>query len=199
MALLAELAARGPATLVTHGADGFHTTVLPLLLDPTAGERGSLAGHVALPNPQWASADGAAAIAIFVGPDAYVTPSWYPEKRRSGRVVPTWNYVTAVVHGTLAVHRDPAWLATHLRHLVDRHEAGRPTPWSVDDPPAGYIAGQARGVVGLELRIDRVEAKRKLSQNRSADDVAGAIAGLDQGGPGERAVADEMRRDVQRR
>ncbi len=198
VALLAELSASAPATLVTHAADGFHTTVLPLLLDLTAGEQGTLAGHIALPNPQWASAGGAGAIAVFIGPDAYVTPRWYAETRRSGRVVPTWNYVTVVAHGTLVVQRDPAWLARHLRRLVEQHEAERSDPWSVDEPPEGYIERQARGIVGLELQIDRIEAKRKLSQNRSGDDVAGTIAGLAEGGLGERDVAAEMRREVER-
>ncbi|MHB8959064.1 MAG: FMN-binding negative transcriptional regulator [Candidatus Limnocylindrales bacterium] len=199
VALLAELSAAAPATLVTHDADGFHTTVLPLRLDLTAGDHGTLAGHIALPNPQWASAGGAGAIAVFLGPDAYVTPRWYAETRRTGRVVPTWNYVTVVAHGTLVVQRDPAWLARHLRRLVEQHEADRPDPWSVEEPPQGSIEGQARGIVGLELRIDRVDAKRKLSQNRSEDDVAGVIAGLAEGGLGERAVAEEMRRDAERR
>jgi transcriptional regulator len=194
-ALLAELVAVSPATLVTHGDDGFRTTVLPLLFEPGNGRHDVLLGHVARPNPQWSTADGAAAIAIVHGPDAYVTPSWYEEKRRTGRVVPTWNYVVAIAHGTLAVHDDVDWLQAHVRRLVDRHEleAGRLDPWSVDDAPDGYIAGQAKGIVGLELRIDRIEAKRKLSQNRSVADIEAAIDGLARGDAREAAVADAMR------
>lgn len=196
-ASLAELAATVPATLVTIGADGFHVSILPMLYDPAPGAYGVLRGHLARPNEQWndahASGPGPGAIAIFHGPDAYVSPAWYEEKVRTGRVVPTWNYVVVVAHGTLVVHDEPAWLIDHVAALVDRHEAGRPDPWSVDDAPAGYIAGQARGIVGLELTIDRLEAKRKLSQNRAAGDVERVIEGLTTGTPGERAVAAAMR------
>lgn len=191
-ALLAELTRLGPATLVTFGDGGFETTTLPLLFEPAPGPHGTLFGHLARPNPQWQAADGRPAVAIFHGPDAYVSPSWYEEKRRTGRVVPTWNYVVAVAHGVLAVHDDPAWVQAHVRALVDRHEAGRPDPWSVDDAPAGYIAGQAKGIVGLELRVDRIEAKRKLGQNRSAADIEGTIEGLARGSARELEVARAM-------
>lgn len=194
--LLAELAAVAPATLVTRGSEGFRTTILPMLWDPEAngGGRGTLFGHVARPNLQWREAepDGVGAVAIFHGSDAYISPAWYEEKRRTGRVVPTWNYVVAVAHGRLHVHDDVDWLQAHVRRLVDRHEAGRVDPWSVDDAPHDFIAGQAKGIVGVELRVDRLEAKRKLSQNRSAADIAGAIDGLAAGSPLERAVATAM-------
>ena len=131
-ALLAELSAIVPATLVTIGGEGFETSVLPMLFEPGDGPHGALRGHLARPNMQWtsATAGGAAsrAIAIFHGPDAYVSPSLYAEKARTGRVVPTWNYVVVVVHGTLVVHDDAAWLEAHVRALVDRHEAGRREP-----------------------------------------------------------------------
>jgi transcriptional regulator len=193
-AMLADLAASVPATLVTLGSEGLRASILPMLFDAQDGDLGVLRGHLARPNPQWRDivAD-VEAMAIFTGPDAYITPAWYEEKRRTGRVVPTWNYSTVVVRGSVRVHHEPEWLHAHVRHLVDRHEAGRPDPWSVDDPPDGYIEGQARGIVGLELRIARIEAKRKLSQNRSRADVEGAIAGLEAGSPRERAVAADMR------
>jgi len=195
-ALLAELAAVLPATLVTAGPDGLLVSILPMLFDPTEGEHGVLRGHLARPNPQWRElVPGAEAVAIFNGPDSYVTPSWYEEKRRTGKVVPTWNYTTVVAHGTIALHHEPEWLLAHVRALVERHEKDRPEPWSVDDAPDGYVEGQARGIVGLELRISRLEAKRKLSQNRSAADVAGVIEGLEAGSPRERAVAADMRDD----
>ena len=194
-ALLAGLSAVGPATLVTSSPDGFRSTILPMLWEPDAGDHGTLFGHVARPNPQWQTADAAPAVAIFHGPDAYVSPAWYEEKRRSGRVVPTWNYVVVVAHGTLHVHDDADWLQAHVRRLVDRHEAGRPDPWSVDDAPDGYIAGQAKGIVGLELRIERLDAKVKLSQNRSEGDIDAVIDALTAGEPRERAVAEAMRRD----
>lgn len=196
--LLARLAATLPATLVTTTSSGaLRTSILPMLFDPDAGEHGILRGHLARPNDQWRDArPGAAAIAIFNGPDAYVTPSWYEEKRRTGRVVPTWNYTTVVAHGVLVAHDDVDWLAAHVRQLVDAHELHRHDPWSVDDAPDGYIRGQAKGIVGLELFIDRLDAKRKLTQNRSADDMAGTIDGLSAGTSRERAVADDMREAI---
>lgn len=195
-ASLAALASTAPATLVTAGVDGFHASILPMLFDPTEGDHGVLHGHLARPNLQWtvAGVDGASAIAIFHGPDAYVSPAWYEEKARTGRVVPTWNYIVIVVHGTLIAHDDTAWLLDHVRALVDRHEADRPDPWSVDDAPDGYVRGQAKGIVGIELRIDRIEAKHKLSQNRSAADVTGVMDGLAEGTPMEQAVAAAMRK-----
>ncbi|TAL13099.1 MAG: FMN-binding negative transcriptional regulator [Chloroflexota bacterium] len=196
-AVLAEWSAIVPATLVTSGPDGFRTSILPMLFDPTDGAHGVLRGHLARPNGQWSEVDGdgegARAVAIFHGPDAYVSPSLYEEKARTGRVVPTWNYVVIVVHGTLITHDDTDWLLDHVRKLVDRHEAARPEPWSIDDAPDGYIRGQAKGIVGLELRIDRIEAKRKLSQNRSDADVAGVIEAFSTGTSMERAVAAAMR------
>lgn len=199
-ALLAELAPLVPATLVTLGADGVRASSLPMLFDAADGERGILRGHLARPNPQWRDFDPAVeAMAIFDGPDAYVTPSWYEEKRLTGKVVPTWNYVTVQAHGRLSVRHEPNWLIEHVRRLVDRHETGRERPWSVDDAPAGYVEVQARAIVGLELRITRLTAKRKLSQNRSAADFAGVVAGLSAGAPSEEAVADEMRREKPRR
>ena len=195
-ALLTELAASVPATLVTRSEDGFHASILPMLFDPSDGLHGVLRGHLARPNEQWRSAlAGTPAIAIFNGPDAYVSPALYEEKRLTGRVVPTWNYTTIVAHGELVVHDDLDWLLAHVRRLVERHEGGRVEPWSVDDAPAGYISGQARGIAGLELRIERIDAKRKLSQNRSAADIAGVIEGLDAGTPREKAVAADMRED----
>jgi transcriptional regulator len=200
---LAELSAVVPATLVTQGVDGFRASILPMLFDPDDGEHGFLRGHLARGNPQWreieasvaAGGDGAGeALAIFDGPDAYVSPAWYEEKRLTGKVVPTWNYVTVQAHGTISTIHDPAWLIPHVARLVERHESGRPDPWALSDAPDDYVQMQARAIVGLELRIARLEAKAKLSQNRSAADVEGTIEGLSAGNPRERAVAEEMRR-----
>lgn len=194
-ALLAEVVIDHPATLVSVGGTGFEVSILPMVYRPGPGPDASLLGHLARPNPQWRSFETETpALAIFNGPDAYVSPAWYPEKRRTGKVVPTWNYVTLVAHGLVTVHHDPEWLLAHLRTLVDRHEGSRATPWSIDDAPAGYIEGQARAIVGLEFRITRLEAKRKLSQNRRPEDVEGVIAGLEDGSASERAVAEEMSR-----
>jgi len=200
--VLGELCAVVPATLVTHGPEGFRASILPMLFDPEDGEHGTLRGHLARGNPQWreieasiaAGGDGAGeALAIFDGPDAYVSPAWYEEKRRTGKVVPTWNYVTVQAHGTITTIHDPEWLIPHVGRLVARHEAGRPHPWALTDAPEDYVRTQARAIVGLELRITRLEAKAKLSQNRSDADIEGAIDGLDLGSPREQAVAAEMR------
>ena len=196
---LAELCAVVPGTLVTAGPDGMRTTILPMLFDATDGEHGMLRGHLARGNPHWREVeeDGSTeAIAIFNGPDAYVSPAWYEEKRRTGKVVPTWNYTTVVVHGTLTLRHDLDWLVPHVRRLVERHESGRIDPWSLDDAPPDYVAIQAKAIVGLEVRIERIDAKRKLSQNRSRDDFDGALAGLAEGSPREQAVAAEMRRQT---
>jgi len=202
-ALLSELCAVVPATLVTHGSDGFRASILPMLCDPEDGPHGTLRCHLARGNPQWreieasiaADGDGAGQVlAIFDGPDAYVSPAWYEEKRLTGQVVPTWNYVTVQAHGTITTRHEPEWLVPHVARLVARHEAGRLDPWALSDAPEAYVATQARAIVGLELHIARLEAKTKLSQNRSEADVDGAIEGLAAGTPRERAVADAMRR-----
>lgn len=191
--LLAEVCRHVAATLVTHSDDGFRTTTLPLLYYPSEGEPGTLRGHWARGNPQWRDVgDGVPALVIYNGPDAYVSPAWYAEKELTGEVVPTWNYITVQAQGLLRVRSEPEWLAAHVRELVERHEGPRAEPWSLDDVPDGYIESQLRAIVGLELRIERLEAKRKLSQNRSEADIAGGIAGLSTGTPRERAVAGAM-------
>jgi transcriptional regulator len=193
-ALLAELARHVPATLVTLSRDGLRASILPMLFDPDAGKNGILRGHLARPNPQWQDiSPDVDALAIFNGADAYITPSWYEEKRLTGKVVPTWNYTTVLAHGRLALHPEPEWLVPHVRRLVERHEGMRPKPWSIDDTPNGYVETMVRAIVGLELTITRLEAKRKLNQNRSAEDVQGVIAGLEQGSAEEAAVAIDMR------
>ena len=198
-ALLTELTRSTAATLVTLGSGGLQVSVLPMLLDPDEGEHGVLRGHLARPNPHWRDIDEQVeAIALFDGPEAYVTPTWYEEKARTGKVVPTWNYTTVVARGPLTLQHDPAWLLAHVRRLVDLHEAARPAPWSLDDAPAGYAETQVRAIVGVELRISRLEAKRKLSQNRSPADIEGVIHGLDLGAPPERAVAAKMREATRR-
>jgi transcriptional regulator len=172
------LATHGAADLVTATPQGLLATLLPFVYDPAVGDHGVLLGHVARNNEQWRQPVLGEALVIVRGPDAYVTPSWYVTKSEHGRVVPTWNYVTAHVYGRLVVHDDPAWLEALVRRLTDRHEATNPLPWSVDDAPPKFIAGQLRAIVGVELVISRVEAKLKLSQNRSGADVDGVVAGL---------------------
>lgn len=204
-ALLTELCAVVPATLITQGADGFRASILPMLFDPDDGPDGTLRGHLARGNPQWREIEAAIeagddeagqALAIFDGPDAYISPAWYEEKRLTGKVVPTWNYVTVQAHGTITTVHDPDWLIPHVGRLVARHEAARPDPWALTDAPDDYIRTQARAIVGLELRIARLEAKAKLSQNRIDMDIEGTMTGLNAGSATERAVAARMVRDL---
>ncbi len=182
----------GAADLVTLTAEGLAATMLPFVYVPGAGELGALHGHLARNNPQWRLPARGEALAIVRGPDAYITPSWYASKAEHGRVVPTWNYVTAHVYGRLAVHDDPRWTEDLVRRLTAKHEAARARPWSVDDAPRAFIEGQLRAIVGVELAITRIEAKAKLSQNRPAADVDGVIAGLRE--RGDRASADAVER-----
>lgn len=186
------LAGHGAVDLVTSTTHGLVATLLPFVYDPTVGRSGALLGHLARNNPQWQDEVLGEALAIVRGPDAYVTPSWYASKAEHGRVVPTWNYVTAHVYGQLVVHDDPAWLDTQVRRLTDRHESSRSPGWGVDDAPPRFVAGQLRAIVGVELVISRIEAKAKLSQNRPAADVDGVIGGLVD--EGNHATADAVRR-----
>jgi transcriptional regulator len=177
------------ADLITATADGLFATFLPLIHERAHGDFGSLLGHVARKNDHWRLQPTVESMVIVHGPDAYISPGFYESKREHGRVVPTWNYVTAHVHGELVVHDDPVWLEALVRRLTDRHEAGRPEPWSVDDAPRDYTASQLRAIVGVELRITRVEAKAKLGQNRSRGDVDGVIEGLRADGEDRLAAA----------
>jgi transcriptional regulator len=163
----------GLADLITATAEGPVATPVPFVYDPAAH---SLKTHLARNNDQWKRPVLGEALAIVRGPDAYVSPAWYATKKEHGRVVPTWNYVVAHVYGELVVHDDPEWLAEQVRQLTGKHEP----EWVVEDAPERFIAGQLRAIVGVELRISRIEAKRKLSQNRSAADVAGVIAHIDE-------------------
>ncbi len=166
------------ATLVTATAEGLVATPLPLMIEPAEGEHGTLYGHVARANPQWRLAPIGAAMAVFMGPDAYVTPSWYASKREHGKVVPTWNYVAVHAYGPAEFFEDADRLLDVVTRLTRHHEAQRAEAWPVSDAPAPFIASQLKGIVGLRLPITRLEGKRKLSQNRSEADRAGVAAGL---------------------
>lgn len=186
------LTEHGAADLVTATADGLVATTLPFVYDPGTGPHGALLGHLARNNDQWRRPVLGEALAIVRGPDAYVSPSWYAAKAEHGRVVPTWNYAVVHAYGELVVHDDPAWTGALVRRLTDKHEGRRPAPWSVDDAPAAFVDGQLRAIVGVELRISRLEAKWKLSQNRSVADVDGVVAGLH--ADGAHAAADAVER-----
>ena len=180
------------ALVTSTPADGLIATHLPLVLDRGAGPSGVLAGHLARANPhaRHLGDDAADALVIFTGPDAYITPSWYPAKQEHGRVVPTWNYVAVHVYGRVRVNDDPVALRRHLDVLTARHEGGRPEPWRVDDAPPTYVAQQLQAIVGFELVITRLEGKWKMSQNRSAADIDGVVRGLSASPePSDREVA----------
>ncbi|HEV2887691.1 MAG TPA: FMN-binding negative transcriptional regulator [Jatrophihabitans sp.] len=174
--------------LVSTTPDGLTATFLPMLYDQQAG---TLQGHVARNNPHWQVATGTS-LAIVHGPDAYVRPGFHASKFEHGRVVPTWNYVTAHVCGQLVVHDDVEWVRSLVSRLTARHEEPTGQPWAMSDGPADYIEGQLRAIVGLELVVERIEAKAKLSQNKSVADQHSVRAALAAGGPGEQAVAERM-------
>ena len=172
------------ATLVTLDATGLVANHLPMEIDATAGPLGTLRGHVARGNPIWKSPRlDVEALAVFHGPQHYITPSYYATKPATGKVVPTWNYATVHAYGTLRVIDDAAWLRSFVEQLTDRHEAEHTratgdAPWHVGDAPESFLEKQLAAIVGLELPIARIEGKWKVSQNRPAEDRAGVVAGL---------------------
>ena len=166
------------ANLVTATAEGLIATPLPLFLAPEEGPCGTLYGHLARANPQWKLPPRGDAVALFTGPDAYVSPSWYPTKLEHGKAVPTWNYVAVHAHGPAEFFEDPDRLLGVVTRLTDLHERSRAEPWAVTDAPEAFVRGQLRGIVGLRMPITRIKGKRKMSQNRSATDRAGVAAGL---------------------
>lgn len=183
----AALAEADFAQLVTHHSTGLLVTPLPLIY---AGR--SLIGHVSRANPHW-HADGAESVAIFPGPQTYISPSFYATKSETGKVVPTWNYEVLNVYGRLVVHDDPEWVLNLVTMLTERHEARRPAPWQVTDAPQDYTESQLRGIVGIELLIDKVEGKAKMSQNQPDRNRDGVVAGLNESGsPQDQLVADRV-------
>ena len=181
----------GLATLVTLGADGMEASHVPMLLDSEPAPFGTLHGHIARSNLQWqrAAASGHA-LAIFLGPDAYISPSWYATKRETGKVVPTWNYVAIHVYGPVRFFDDADRLLAHVTKLTETQEAHRAAPWAVTDAPEDYIGAQLKRIIGFEIPIARLEGKWKMSQNRPAQDRVGVAEGLvREGGPAEAVVA----------
>ena len=166
------------ANLVTATAEGLVATPLPLFLAPDEGAYGTLYGHLARANPQWKLPPVGGAMALFQGPEAYVSPSWYPSKQEHGKVVPTWNYVAVHAYGPAEFFDDADRLLDVVTRLTDRHERPRAGPWTVADAPADFVRAQLRGIVGLRLPTARIEGKRKMSQNRNEADRVGAAAGL---------------------
>ncbi|OAN37001.1 FMN-binding negative transcriptional regulator [Mycolicibacterium iranicum] len=179
----------GFAQLVTYSGGDVRVTPLPLVYD---APRHSLLGHVARANPHWRAAGGAT-VAIFTGPQAYISPSFYATKAETGRVVPTWNYDVLAVHGELVAHDDTDWLRDLVTRLTEHHERDRADRWQVSDAPESYIEGQLKGIVGIELRIRSVEGKSKMSQNQPGRNRDGVVTGLRASAePGDHAVAERV-------
>lgn len=152
---------------------------VPFELDATRGEFGTLVGHVARANPIWKRAPSEVpSLVTFQGPQAYITPSWYPSKHEHGKAVPTWNYAVVHAHGTPLFIEDRAWLREQVTRLTDRHEASQALPWSVSDAPADYMDKMLAAIVGVEIPIQRMVGKWKMGQNRPAPDQLGMVAGL---------------------
>ncbi|MDA3037962.1 MAG: FMN-binding negative transcriptional regulator [Actinomycetota bacterium] len=174
------LANHGAADLVTITEKGMLATLLPFVFDRHDGPLGALLGHVARGNEQWRRTTSGEVLVIVRGPDAYVSPSWYPSKLEHGRVVPTWNYVTAHVYGLVEWHDDVVWVEDLVRRLTAKHEGALDggQPWTLDDAPRAFVEAQLRGIVGARVEITRVEAKVKMSQNRSDADARGVVDGL---------------------
>jgi transcriptional regulator len=181
--------------LVSTSETGLIADPIPFVIDPTAGEFGTLRAHLAKANPQYrALASAGECLVVFQASDAYITPEWYETKRETGKVVPTWNYVTVHVYGRPRLVEDPAWLYAQLSALTDLMEGNRPKPWSIKDAPSDFIRSQAQGIFGVEVEIARMEGKWKVSQNRSSADQRGVIEGLRSEGQSEMADVVESRR-----
>ena len=190
VSLHATMRAARLANLVTATADGLIATPLPLFIDAAEGDHGVLYGHVARANPQWKSVPAGEAMAIFMGADAYVTPAWYAAKQETGKVVPTWNYIAVHAYGPVEFFEDPDRLLDVVTRLTALYEQSRPVPWAVTDAPEDFVRTMLRGIVGVRMPITRIDGKRKLSQNRSAEDRTAVAAGLAASEhPAERALA----------
>ena len=171
---------RSFAMLVTLCEDGLVASHIPMILDTEPEPLGTLRGHVSRANPQWRTlVPGVRALAIFSGPQHYVSPSWYPEKRETGKVVPTWNYAVVHAYGHARIIEDADWLRAHVTRLTAVHEADFPEPWKVTDAPDEYIASMVKGIVGIEVPIESLEGKWKVNQNRPAADRAGVVSALE--------------------
>lgn len=188
-------------TLVTDPRSGLTANHVPFTLYPDAGSKGlgMLRAHLARANDQAGPDRGTIdALAIFLGVDHYITPSWYETKARTGKVVPTWNYIAVHAAGPMRVIDDPVWVRQQIEDLTEQHEGRRAAPWAVSDAPADFVAAQLRSIVGIEIDILDLQGKWKLSQNRSAEDRKGVVQGLareaDAAGPVMAALIEELRR-----
>ena len=193
LSVLHALIREFPLGLLITIEDGLPVAnAIPFLIYDNDG-KGLLRCHVARANPQWQHLkDGAKALVVFQGPQAYVTPSWYAAKKEHGKVVPTWNYAMVQVRGSATIHDDPEWLQAQITALTQTHEGSRRAPWAVSDAPERYIEMQKRAIVGIEIVIEDIRGKWKVSQNRSDADIAGVAEGYETGG--DSAMAEIVRR-----
>src|SRR5215470_2098279 len=169
--------------LITSGPAGLLANLFPFLVDADGSEKGTLRLHIARANPQWKELEAIEeCLVVFQGPQDYVTPSWYATKRETGKVVPTWNYVTVHAWGRPRVMNDDSWLRRQIEDLTNSRETQRTEPWLVSDAPDDFVAMQMRAIVGIEIPVSRIEGKWKMSQNRPEADRAGVIAGFREAG-----------------
>lgn len=188
----ALIAAHPLGLLISASPEGVEANPIPFLVSVNDGLT-RLRAHLARANQQWKHIrDGASVLVVFQGADTYVTPSWYRSKAEHGKVVPTWNYAMVQARGTASVEQDPDWLGAQVRELTDHHEAGRSTPWKVEDAPEKFVTAQMRGIVGLDIAVTELTGKWKVSQNRPESDREGVEAGLME--TGEAGMADLVRR-----
>jgi transcriptional regulator len=177
--LFALMASHPLGAWVCHGRSGLVANHVPFLLDPSRGPFGTLIGHVSRANTVWRELGAdVPSVVMFQGPQAYITPGWYPGKAEHGEVVPTWNYVVVHAHGVAMVVDDRDRLFDMLRRLTEAHEAPRPAPWSPSDAPAPFMERMMRAIVGIEIPIDRLEGKLKASQDEAMPDRQGTVRGL---------------------
>lgn len=178
--------------MISAGPEGIIANPIPFILYRGDGERGTLRCHLAKANPQWqALAETPAALVVFQGSQSYVTPSWYPTKAETEKVVPTWNYAMVQARGQARVVSDAAWLHANVSALTDQQEGRRQKPWSVSDAPEPFIAAQLKGIVGIEIAIETISGKFKVSQNRPVADRAGVAEGLAESNPAMAAMVRE--------
>ena len=164
--------------LISSGSVGLLANALPFLLQRMSGPLGTLQAHMARGNAQWQGLDGQKVLTVFQGPQAYVSPSFYATKRETGKVVPTWNYAMVQARGVARLRTDPAWLDAQIAALTSLHEGRRAPSWAVSDAPRTFIESQLRGIVGIEIEIETIEGKWKVSQNRPQADRRGVAEGL---------------------
>jgi transcriptional regulator len=177
--------------LISNGEDGPDATSIPFHLVGDVGENGLLQAHLARANPHWKKLDGQNVLVVFQGPDAYISPNWYPKKEEHGKVVPTWNYAMVQARGVAKVIDDTAWLWKQITKLTNQQEAQSEKPWKVSDAPKEYIDQEIKAIVGLEIAISKIEGKWKVSQNQQIPERQGVAAGLAE--KGDKAMTDLVR------